>query len=195
MDFGLKAVFSGLAVLLTLMAFVPYIASILKNEIKPHVFTWVIWGTTTVIVFFAQLDAAGGMGAWPIGISGAITVLIALLAYVKRSDVSITKVDWLFFLAALASLPFWYFTSNPMWAVVLLTLIDLLGFGPTMRKAYDFPHQESIAFFILFIARNLCVLLALESYSIATVLFPLSVSSACFVLLVVVFYRRRILCV
>ena len=37
MDFGLKAVFSGLAVLLTLMAFVPYIASILKNEIKKYI--------------------------------------------------------------------------------------------------------------------------------------------------------------
>ena len=152
MGLSLKITFSSIAILLTFVAFVPYIRSILAGITKPHVFSWVIWGTTTVIVFFAQLDAKGGIGAWPIGVSGVITVFIAILAFLKKSDISITKVDWLFFVLALGSLPFWYFTSDPMWAVVVLTVVDLLGFGPTIRKAYDFPNQENIPFFLLFVA-------------------------------------------
>ncbi|WP_231109605.1 hypothetical protein [Vibrio nigripulchritudo] len=155
-------------------------------------FSWIIWGTTTGIVFFAQLEAKGGIGAWPIGVSGAITVLVALLAFIKSSDVSITRTDWVFFLAALTSLPFWYFTSDPLWAVVVLTTVDLLGFGPTIRKAYDFPHDENVPFFLLFMARNTFALLALEHYSVATVLLPLSVSIACLLLLIMVSYRRRV---
>tara|TARA_R110001592_G_scaffold321037_1_gene599404 strand:- start:145224 stop:145760 length:537 start_codon:yes stop_codon:yes gene_type:complete len=134
------------------------------------------------------------MGAWPIGVSGVITVFIAILAAVKRSDISITRADWLFLLAALASLPFWYFTSNPLWAVVVLTVVDLLGFGPTIRKAYNFLHQENIPFFVLFMARNTFSLLALEHYSFATALFPLSVGCVCLFLVVMVSYRRKVVC-
>ncbi len=194
MDSSLKLFFSGVAIVLTFVAFVPYIRSILAGATKPHVFSWVIWGSTTVIVFFAQLEAKGGTGAWPIGVSGAITTFIAALAFIKRSDISITKTDWLFFLSALASLPFWYFTSDPLWAVVVLTAVDLLGFVPTIRKAYDFPYEENIPFFLLFMARNTFALLALEHYSVTTVLFPLSVSSACLLLVIMVSYRRKSLC-
>lgn len=191
----MKLFFSALAIVLTFVAFVPYIRSILAQVTKPHVFSWVIWGVTTTIVFFAQLEAKGGMGAWPIGVSGAITMFIAVLAFVKHSDISITKADWLFFMSALASLPLWHFTSDPVWAVVVLTVVDLLGFGPTIRKAYDFPHEENIGFFFLFMLRNICVLLALEQYCAATVLFPLSVSVACLALLMMVAYRRRVVCI
>ncbi|PCJ41011.1 MAG: hypothetical protein COA99_09215 [Moraxellaceae bacterium] len=192
MDLSFKLLYSAVAIVLTFVAFVPYIRSILAGVTKPHVFSWVIWGTTTVIVFFAQLEAKGGMGAWPIGVSGAIATFIAVLAFVKRADISITLTDWSFFLVALASLPFWYLTSNPLWAVVVLTIVDLLGFGPTIRKAYDFPHEENMLFFLLFMARNTFAILALEHYSVTTVLFPCSVSGACLVLLILVSYRRRV---
>lgn len=70
MSWDLKMIFSGLAIILTFVAFVPYVRSILQGQTKPHVFSWIIWGTTTLIVFLAQLEAHGGVGAWPIGISG-----------------------------------------------------------------------------------------------------------------------------
>lgn len=192
MDIEFKLLFSGLAITLAFIAFVPYIRSILKGRTRPHVFSWFIWGITTVIVFFAQLEADGGVGAWPIGVSGVITVAVAVLAFIKRADISITRTDWTFFAAALASLPFWYLTSDPLWTVVVLSVVDLFGFGPTIRKAYAFPHQESQLFFFSLALRNGFAILALESYSVTTVLFPLSITLACTVLLTMVAYRRRI---
>ncbi|MCR9231418.1 MAG: hypothetical protein NXI29_10430 [bacterium] len=192
MDPRLKLIFSGLAIVITFMAFIPYIRGILQGKIKPHLFSWLIWGMTTLIVFFAQLDADGGTGAWPIGVSGVITVYIAFLSYVKRGDISITRLDRLFFSAALLSIPCWYFTSNPMWAVILLTTIDLLGFGPTIRKAYDHPFEESLLFIFMFFLRNTFALLALESYSLTTVLFPLSICVVCLFLCTLISYRRRV---
>ncbi|MEP3348786.1 MAG: hypothetical protein ABJN96_02405 [Marinomonas sp.] len=186
-----KLIFSIAAIVVTFVTFIPYIRSIWLGKTKPHVFSWVVWGTTTLIVFFAQLEAKGGIGAWPIGVSGILTIGVAYLAFLKSADALITRSDWLFFCSALASLPFWYFTSDPMWAVILLTFIDLLGFGPTIRKAYHFPYEENLTFFMLFAMRNICALLALETYSLATVLFPLSVGSACLCLLIMVYFRRR----
>ena len=188
-----KELLSGVAIALTLIAFLPYIRSIINGAIKPHVFSWVIWGTTTLIVFFAQLEDKGGAGAWPIGVSGSLTMFIALLAYIKRSDITVTKIDWLFFVLAMLSLPFWYFTSDPLWAVVILTTVDVLGFGPTVRKAYNFPHSESAFFYALFAARNLIVVMALENYSVTTVLFPAVIAIACMLLMAMITYRRRVL--
>ena len=190
MDPALKPLFSGAAIVLTLIAFVPYIRAILRGSARPHVFSWVIWGATTVIVFFAQLEARGGVGAWPTGVSGAIAAFIAILALTKHADSSITRTDWLFLVLAMASLPLWFLTDDPLWAVVVLTTVDLLGFGPTLRKAWHFPHEEHLLFFFLLLVRNTFALLALEHYSLATVLFPLAVGGGCLCLLVMVSFRR-----
>ena len=187
-----KSLLSVVAIALTLFAFLPYIRAILTSTIRPHVFSWIIWGTTTVIVFLAQLQGHGGVGAWPIGVSGSITILIAALAYWKRADISITSMDWLFLVLALSSLPFWYFTADPLWAVIILTVVDLLGFGPTIRKAYTSPHSESVLFFTTFAVRNFIVILALEFYSLTTVLFPAAVAIACLLLIALILYRRRV---
>jgi hypothetical protein len=186
-----KEILSAVAITLTFVAFYPYLRGIIQGTTKPHVFSWVIWGSTTFVVFLAQLQAGGGVGAWPIGVSGVITALIAAAAYVKRADITITRIDWLFFSAAMSSLPLWYATSDPTWAVVVLTVVDLLGFGPTVRKAYVAPHSESLAFFGLFAARNTVVVVALESYSVATVLFPAAIAVACVLLMLLIVYRRR----
>ena len=73
----IKEILSAVAIMLTFIGFLPYIVGIYKGSIKPHVFSWVIWGTTTFVVFLAQLEAHGGIGAWPIGVSGIITIMIA----------------------------------------------------------------------------------------------------------------------
>jgi hypothetical protein len=188
-----KEILSATAIALTFAAFVPYIRAIVSGTTRPHVFSWVIWGATTFVVFLAQLEGKGGVGAWPIGVSGIITIFIAFLAYVKRADITITKTDWLFFVSAMSSLPLWYVTADPLWAVVILTTVDVLGFGPTVRKAYSFPHSESLLFFALFAARNLLVIMALEYYSVTTVLFPAVIAAACFLLIAMLTYRRRAL--
>ena len=188
-----KEIFSAIAIVLTFLAFVPYIRTIMTGATRPHVFSWIIWGSTTFVVFLAQLKAKGGGGAWPIGVSGTVTIFIAFLAYLKRADISITKADWLFLVSALSALPVWYITADPLWAVVILTVMDVLGFGPTLRKAYTFPHSEPLRFFALFAARNILVVGALERYSITTVLFPAVIAAACILLIVTIVYRRRAL--
>ena len=187
-----KEILSFIAIVLTLAAYIPYIRAIFSGAIKPHVFSWIIWGVTTLLAFLAQLEANGGVGAWPIGVSGSITIFIACLAYLKRADVTITKSDWLFFVAAMSSLPLWYLTSDPLWAVVMLTTVDVLGFGPTIRKAYHFPFSEPLLFFGLFAVRNLLVMMAFENYSMTTLLFPAVIATVCVLLMMMIAYRRRL---
>lgn len=79
---------------------------------------------------------------------------VALSAYRKRPKTPIARSDRAFLVAALSALPVWFVTSDPLWAVVTLTIVDLFGFGPTARRAHSRPHEERITFFALATARN-----------------------------------------
>lgn len=179
------------AVVLTVVAYVPYIGAIRAKAVKPHFFSWLIWSLTTVIVFFAQMAAEGGAGAWSTGMSAAITLYVAWLALVLRSDFSNTTADWGFLIAAMLSLPVWFFTDDPLWSVVILTVVDAFGFGPTLRKAWHKPQEESMQFYLLFGARSLLSVAALESRTLTTVLFPVAMVVACVLVSVLLWWRRR----
>jgi hypothetical protein len=187
----LKETLSVIAIIITIGSFMPYLLSILRGQTKPHVFSWIIWSITTLVVFLAQLSDKGGAGAWPIGVSGIITIIVAWLAYRNKGDISITRSDWLFLISALSALPFWYLTADPFWAVLILTTVDMLGFGPTLRKAYHSPHDEQALFYFLFAIRNVIAIFALENYSATTLLFPVATGLGCLVLISVIGYQRR----
>jgi hypothetical protein len=186
-----KPFVAALAIILTLAAFYPYIRAIHRGTVRPHIFSWLIWGSTTLIVFFAQISDRGGAGAWPTGVSGIITLLVAWLAFRHRGDISITYADRLFLLLSAASIPIWYMTSDPLWAVIILTLTDLLGFGPTFRKAYSQPQSEKLSFYTLVSARNILALIALENLSLTTILFPAATTMTCIIFIAMVSMRRQ----
>ena len=188
---GYKELLGIVAIALTFIAFIPYIRSIQAGQTQPHVFSWVIWGSTTFVVFLAQLADNGGAGAWSIGVSGLITLYIALLAYQKRGDIRITSTDRLFLIAALASLPLWYVTANPVWAVLILTTIDLFGFAPTFRKAYHQPYGEHLGFYSIMVLRNVIALLALQHVSLTTSLFPAATGILCVSFIMMVKIQRH----
>ncbi len=187
----LAEVLSVAAIALTIIAYVPYVAAIRAGRVKPHFFSWLIWSLTTAIVFFAQLAAAGGAGAWPTAVSAAITIYVAWLSLVLRSDFSANRADWVFLTAALLSLPLWYLTDDPLWSVVILTVIDALGFAPTLRKAWARPHEESMQFYLIFTVRSLLSVWALESRTLTTVLFPAAMVVACILVCGLLWWRRR----
>ena len=150
----MKEVFSAVALLLTFAAFLPYIRTILCGQTRPHVFTWIIWGAGTLVVFLAQLSDGGGVGAWPIGISGLLTIIVAILAMTRAADTSFHRMDWVFLILALTALPLWWVTNTPLYTVLVLTSVDLLGFGPTVRKAYSLPYEDSWTFYAIGTVRN-----------------------------------------
>jgi hypothetical protein len=181
------------SVVLAIVSFAPYIVQIRGGTMKPHVFSWVIWSISTAVVYFAQVVADGGPGAWATGVSGIMTMYVTWLAWSRHHDIDITKSDRLFLGAALLSLPVWYLTSDPLWAVVILTTIDVLGFGPTIRKLYRHPFEESAWFYLMFAIRSAVSIPALESLNLTTLLFPVAMVLSCGAVVVLLLWRRRAL--
>ena len=185
-----KECFSLLAMALIIPSFLSYLYSVYRQNCSPHFFTWVIWSLTTTTVFFAQWVGHGGFGAWPTGLSCAVTWLITAIAYFQSNDLKMTNIDAFCLFASAVSVLTWVITDSPLWAVIIITLVDLLGFIPALREAYYDPLHENVGFFVLFIIRSCLSLLALESYSITTVLFPAAVSLMSLVFVVMVKWRQ-----
>jgi hypothetical protein len=188
-----KDIFGILAIALTFLAFWLYIRSIRAGNTKPHIFSWLTWSMVTMTVFFAQLADGGGLGAWPIGISGILTFCIAVMAYQRRGAIHITRSDWFFFLSSLSAIPLWILTSNPLWAVLLLTAVDAAGFMPTLRKSYHDPHSEPLSFASVLALRNATSIVALEHYSLTTITFPAVIGLICIVFVAIIIVRRNVL--
>lgn len=184
--------FSAIAIALTLLAFYPFIRAILTGKSRPHVFSWFIWAAVTFTVATAQFAGGAGVGSLPLALSGLLTGGVAVLALCKAADTSIYRSDWVFLILAFSALPLWWLTADPLSAVIILTAVDLLGFGPSVRKAWSLPHEENAVFFTVGAVRNGFVVLALETFSWTTVLFPAAVGIACAAYVVFVIARRAI---
>ena len=188
----IKETLSIIGISITIIAYFPYIKSIMDNKTKPHLFSWIIWGITTSIAFFAMYFNDGGVGTFPVAFAASLCFAIAFLTYKKMGLDYITKSDWIFLALALSALPLWYVTSSALYAIILLSAVDVIGFIPTFKKAYKFPYEEQLTFFILMLTRDIFFTIpALESYTLTTMVFPLTLSTATTTFVIMVYFRRK----
>lgn len=80
---SLKPLLGIIAVGLGLTAYIIYIHSTLKDKIKPHAFSWLLWTLTTAIVFIAQFMKGGGAGSWSTGVTCIVCFAIGIIALFK----------------------------------------------------------------------------------------------------------------
>lgn len=168
-----------------------YIASILKGKTKPHLFSWLIWGLLTIIAWAAQVHENAGAGAW-VTLAAAIMCFVTVGLCFRYGEKTITRSDWATFIAALAAIPLWYVTKDPLWSVILITIIDMLGFYPTFRKSWMKPGEEALWTYGLSMVKFGLGMMALETFNVTTALYPFSlvVTNAAFMIFVLT--RRKV---
>ena len=160
-----------LSIMIAVVSYIPYARMTMTQKIRPHMFSWIVWGTVNAITFFAQASRGAGAGAWATGFSAVGCLFIALLAGLY-GEKKITKSDWAAFLSSLAAIPLWYVTKDPLWSVILLTGISTMAFYPTARKSWSKPHEEMTTQFLLSDIKHVASIFAIAKYSLVTVLYP-----------------------
>lgn len=167
----MKESLGTITVILSIIGHFPYIIDTIKGKTKPHALTWIIWSIVTAIAFFGQWIKGGGAGSWGTGVTSFMVICIAILAIFKGTK-EITIIDKIFFIGALIAIIPWYLTKDPTISVIIATIIDACAFIPTLRKTIHNPKSETFFTYSLNIARHFISLMALQRYSLATVLYP-----------------------
>lgn len=168
-----KLLIGAIAVLLTFVGYVPYIRDTIKGKTQPHVYTWFLWSFVTAIAFALQISDNAGFGA-SVTLAAAIVCFVIFLLSFRIGKKDITSTDTIFLISALVALVVWLFAKQPVLSVVIVSAIDMLAFGPTIRKSWNKPYTETLSSYIINTIRFGLGLFALEHYSIITYLYPLT---------------------
>ncbi|WP_175856523.1 hypothetical protein [Burkholderia anthina] len=155
----------------SLLAAIPYALAIYQRTVRPHLFTWLVWSVVTAIAAAGQFVAGAGPSAWCTA-AIAVTCFLTFVASIFRGERGWTRIDWLFLCAALSAIPLWMLTDDPTISICLVTLIELAGLGPTVRKTLRDPWSESLAYFALCVLKYALALLALSRWNVAVAFYP-----------------------
>lgn len=182
--------FGYTSVLCALIGYADYAWSVVRGKTKPHVLSWLVWGVVIGIIFFAQESEGGAAGSWGTAVTAASCLIIACMA-VFRGDRHIHISDWAAFVSAIAIIPVWRLTHNPLWAVILGTLIDALAYYPTYRKSFHKPWEENVLLYALGIFQWGISIAALGEFSATTLIYPIFCVAANTPLVLMIVWRRR----
>ncbi|AOI61907.1 hypothetical protein [Burkholderia diffusa] len=176
----------------SLLAAIPYTLAIYRRSVRPHLFTWFVWSVATAIAAAGQFVAGAGASAWCTA-AIALTCFLTFVASVFRGERGWTRVDWFFLCAALSAIPLWMLTDDPTISICLVTLIELAGLGPTVRKTLRDPWSESLTYFALCVLKYALALLALSTWNVAAAFYPAANIVASIGICLVMMVRRRAL--
>lgn len=185
-----KAIFGVLAVVLTFVAYFPYLRSILKGQTRPHMYSWLVWFIDAAIIFILQLTNNAGPGAY-VTLAAALMCLFVLILSFSKGTKDIKTIDKVFLASALLALVLWWFAKQPLVSAVLITCVDLLGFVPTIRKAWKAPDSETPIFYCINSLRFVFAIAALRQLSTINAIYPITWLVANGLFAVVLFVRRK----
>jgi hypothetical protein len=187
----MKITLALIASILAVIGNISYLKDVVKGIVKPHPYTWFIWSIVSMTTFFGGVVKGAGIGALPTGIAEAFTIIIFLFSLknlFKGGRVHIHKSDHYFFITALFGLIPWIFTKDPTISVIVVVIIDVIAFIPTLRKAWVHPDTERPLLYEMNVSRHVLTLFSLGSYNIATILH--SITMICTNAIMVVFMVR-----
>lgn len=187
----MKEIIGFIAAALVFVAYAPYVKDVIRGKTKPHPYSWFVWGFITAIIFAIQISNGGGAGSY-------VTVTVAILSFVicflglKEGVKDITTSDTVFFVLALIATGLWLFAEQPTLSMILLVTIDILGFIPTIRKAWNKPQEETLFTWGFNGFRHALSIFAIQKYSLITLLNPVAWTIANLLFSVLLIVRRKV---
>ncbi len=184
------SIFGILSTFMTLSSRANYFNGIFQGSVRPHAFSWFIWGIISSIGFAAQVSQGAGAGCWSRGFACTTCFIIVILSCMKVEH-NIRRSDWVTLAIVLCTIPLWMAAKTPIWSVLIISGIDLLGCYPTLRKSWDRPYEEAVKSYILSGIGGLFSIIALENYTVSTWFYPAEGVCANALIITCLLYRRK----
>lgn len=186
----IKTISAILSVIIGSVAFYPYIRDIFLKRTQPHSYTWLIWGLTQGVAVAGLWYGNGGLGALELTVGTAL-VFVVFLFSLKYGTKNITRNDTIVLIIAFLAILVWWQLDNPVLAVIMVSVIDAVGFIPSIRKSWVEPWSETISSWALFSIGNLFAIIALADYNLLTLTYLITITVGNIAILMICVWRRR----
>ena len=188
----MKELTASVAVVISLVGYIPYLLGIKKGTNKPHAYSWLVWTLVTWIIFATQVASGAGWGSAIYVVTGLICTVILYFSFTV-GEKNRTPADLVMLCLALVSIPIWLLSKSPNASIVLVTLIDLFAFGPTIRKCWNKPNEEALISHTIAGVKYAVSILALAQYNFGTVFYPTVLVCVNLTFTLFVLWRRRVI--
>lgn len=188
--FEITVVAGRVAGILSFVAFIPYILSILRKETKPNRTTWWIWTLVGLTLGSSYYFSGANHTIW-VPVSYIIGPFITAILSIKYGEGGWTRFDRNCLLGTGLSLVLWLIFKSPLVALLINIFIDFMGALPTIRKSYHRPEEENRVAWVLFLAGNTANLFAIETWSFAIAIYPIYMFLANGLITVLVLRRKK----
>lgn len=205
---GFKEAMGALAVVIAVVAYAIYFWQSLRGTARPHPLSWLIFGILTGTAYLVQLGEAAGPGSWVMGVTTAVCLMLSAMSF-WRGERSFPLNEWAFLGAATVVFLFYLLSRElELWmppgaardalashaaaiSAILATSVNVIGFGPTISKAWERPHTDSATLFFLNGTKFIPALFALNGFSIAISLYPITQLTVNLAVALLIYLRRR----
>ncbi len=186
-----KFVLAVVASVITVVAFIPYIRDIFRRQTQPHIYTWLIWIITQGTAIAGAIVGGSNFGVVSIVVSLFFVFVVCILS-LKFGTKNITKLDTVTFIAALFAIVVWWQLDNPVLAVIMVSVIDGIGYIPTFRKSFQEPWTETALFWFLMALSSFFTVLAIAEYNLLTLTYMATLTVANTALFGMLVWRRKV---
>ncbi len=186
----IKITFGVLSFVIALISFGPYIKDVLARKTTPHIYSWLVWAILQAAATIAILRENTFWSALGVAALGLVSLIVFLLSF-KFGTKKITTFDTICLIGALVAIGVWIFAHDVLLSIILITIIDFIGFLPTYRKGYDEPYSETLFLFICSAISNLFSVFSITNYSVESSLYVASLVLSNMIFVSIVLIRRK----
>jgi len=184
--------FAVISAALSFISMVPYLRDIFRKKTKPHPLSFLVWSITSAVWTAIAVNAGAGVAALLGVVDILLNFLIFILALREKQKWVVKKFDVVCFVVAMVSLVLWLFERNFAGiSVTLITVAEVVGFMPTIRKSWSHPFSETLSSWILTLLASILFIFALETYSFVTLANDVAWIPCYAILILVLIVRRK----
>lgn len=190
MVYTIKIAASILATGIGTVAYIPYLIDMFRGKNKPHLYTWISFFLVTAVVSYIQLLNGAGVGVIPTVVTALIDAIILFYCFRfgTRDIVFMDKICLT--VSIIGVVTYFIFHTLPILSLILLTTAEVISFIPTFRKTKNDPYSESLTSYYLTLIKIMLIFIALQSYNLLTVSYPVVWFIVFIVFLTVTYYIR-----
>ena len=158
------------------VAYIPYIAAIIKGETKPHPFSWLLWGIIGLINLFFYLKV-GAHETLPLAYATSIFPFIVFFLSIKYWKGGFSALDYIVLFLSVASIILYIMFHSATISLAIGILADMFAFMPTIRKTYIDPSSESLSGWGIFLLSYILSVVAISTWTYGVAIYPCYLST------------------
>jgi hypothetical protein len=188
-----KTILGSVGALCGLAGYICYYVNIFRRGgNKPCLFTWVPLALIIGFGFYAQIKTGAMWGAVVTGVTGINCIIIAVISiFCKKTKPEWS--DWVCFIGAIVAIVWWRISNGLIMPVIIVSFADAIAFFPTWKRGYQDPFGETAWMWFLNCIKFVFGIMALGTYGVTTLLFPLTVAGVNGIFVIIILSRRKYL--